>query len=57
MTNAKVIKALKKFKNASKESKFRKRYLSVFKKKMAYRTTKSENPEITMKMVEKVFKK
>lgn len=55
MTNAKIIKTLKKFKSASKKS--QKRYLSVFEKKMAYRTTKSENPEVTMKMVEKVFKK
>ncbi len=57
MNNAKIIKTLKRFKNASAKSSFKKRYLSSFKKKMAYRTTKTENPEVTMKMVEKIFKK
>lgn len=35
----------------------RREYLSAFKKKMVYRTTKSENPELTLKVVEKVLHK
>ena len=35
----------------------RRDYFSMFASKMIYRTTKSENPEVTQKMVAKVLHK
>ena len=35
----------------------RREYLNAFEKKMAYRTTKTENPEVTFEQVEKVFRR
>jgi len=43
-------------KNYQKSSRKKKRvYLRSFEKKMLYRTTKTENPETTMDMVEKIL--
>lgn len=52
-----MIAILKAFQKAPAKSKMRREYLNMFEKRMAYRTTKSENPEVTLKMVEKVFQK
>lgn len=57
MSNQQIIKILKAFQQSPAKSKMRREYLSMFEKKMVYRTTKSENPELTLKIVEKVFRK
>ena len=57
MSNKQKIDILKVFQKAPAKGKLRQEYLNVFEKRMVYRTTKTENPEVTLKMVEKVFKK
>lgn len=57
MSNQQIITILKAFQRSPANSKMRREYLSAFEKKMVYRTTKSENPEFTLKAVEKVFSK
>lgn len=48
---------LKSFQKAPAKGKIRREYFEAFEKKMAYRTTKTERPEVTVRMVEKVFQK
>ncbi|MEI6650849.1 MAG: hypothetical protein WCL23_05480 [Candidatus Moraniibacteriota bacterium] len=48
---------LKSFQKAPAKGKIRRDYFEAFGKKMAYRTTKTERPEVTVRMVEKVFQK
>ena len=57
MSKQQMIKILKKFQKAPAKSKMRRDYFGMFMRKMVYRTTKSENPEVTQKMVEKVLQK
>jgi len=57
MTNQQTITILKNFQKAPAKGKMRREYLKMFASKMIYRTTKSENPEVTKKMVEKVLHK
>lgn len=57
MSKQQIITILKAFQKSPAKSRMRRDYLSAFEKKMVYRTTKSENPEFTLKMVEKVFRK
>lgn len=57
MSNQQIMTILNIFRKAPAKGKLRRDYLNVFEKKMAYRTTKSENPELTYKTVEKVFRK
>lgn len=52
-----MIKILKSFQKSPAKSKMRREYFNMFINKMVYRTTKSENPEVTQKMVEKVLRK
>jgi len=55
MSNKQIIAILKNYQKKSSTDK--KSYLRMFEKKMLYRTTKTENPETTMSMVEKVLRK
>jgi len=55
MPKNKNIAILKKYQKASRNSKTRRDYFSLFEKKMLYRTTKTENPQTTMGMVNKVL--
>ena len=57
MLNNKITTILKKYQKASRNSKSRRDYFSLFEKKMLYRTTKTENPQTTMTMVNKVLDK
>jgi hypothetical protein len=57
MTKLQILHILQNYKKLPAKSKIREQYLSEFQKKMIYRTTKTENPELTMKMVEKVLNK
>ena len=57
MSQRQIMTILKSFQKSSAKSRMRREYFSMFAKKMAYRTTKSENPEVTKKMVDKVFLK
>lgn len=57
MSKQQIITILKAFQKSPANSKMRREYLSMFGKRMAYRTTKTENPELTLKTVEKVFSK
>lgn len=57
MTAKNIIKILKKYQKASPNGKKRKEYLRNFEVKMVYRTTKTENPQTSKKMVEKVLDK
>ena len=54
MTTRNILTILKNYQKSSREKK--RAYLRVLEKKMLYRTTKTENPETTMGMVEKVLK-
>jgi len=51
------MKILKTFQRTPAKGKMRREYLNAFEKKMAYRTTKTENPEVTFEQVEKVFRR
>lgn len=55
MSKQQITAILKTFQEASAKSKLRREYFSMFEKRMAYRTTKSENPEVTQKMVNRVL--
>lgn len=55
MTKQKVLTTLKKFQRLSGKS--RQRFFSAFEKKMIYRTTKTENPETTPQMVQRVLER
>lgn len=55
MSNKSLAQQFKKYQKASVSK--RQSYLREFEKKMIYRTTKTENPETTPKMVEKVLRK
>jgi len=57
MSKQQMIKILKSFQKASAKGKMRRDYFSMFVNKMVYRTTKSENSEVTKKMVDKVLHK
>lgn len=57
MTDRQAIKILKTFQRSPAKSKMRREYFSMFEKRMAYRTTKTENPGVTLKLVKKVFRK
>lgn len=56
MSKQQIITILKTFQKSPAKSRIRREYLSAFGKKMVYRTTKSENPELTFKTVKKVFR-
>lgn len=55
MTKQKVLATLKKFQQLSDSR--RQRFFSAFEKKMLYRTTKTENPETTPQMVQRVLER
>lgn len=55
MTKRKILNTIKKFQLLS--DKKRQQFFSAFEKKMLYRTTKTENPETTAQMVQKVLSK
>ena len=55
MAKQNTITALKKFKKTS--AKNRREFLRTFEEKMIYRTTKTENPQTTQKMVRDVLSK
>lgn len=55
MTKQKVLNTFKRFQHLSNHD--RQRFFSTFEKKMLYRTTKTENPETTLQMVQKVLDK
>jgi len=55
MTKQKIINTIKKFQHLSDQA--RQQFFSAFEKKMLYRTTKTENPETSTQMVEKVLSK
>jgi hypothetical protein len=57
MSKQQIITILKVFQKASANSKLRRDYFSMFEKRMVYRTTKSENPEVTEQMVNRVLLK
>lgn len=57
MSKKQITALLKDFQKSPAKSKLRRDYFSKFERRMAYRTTKSENPEVTKKMVSKVFLK
>jgi hypothetical protein len=52
-----IIKSFKNYQKASANGKKRRNFLRGFEKKMVYRTTKTENPSTTKRMVEKVLSK
>lgn len=51
----KILQAFKKYRDARPRK--RQEYLHDFEEKMIYRTTKTENPEVTPKMVKDVLHK
>ncbi|MDD5750324.1 MAG: hypothetical protein PHU56_01575 [Candidatus Pacebacteria bacterium] len=55
MSERKIIQILKQY----QESSIKKRgdYLRTFEEKMIYRTTKTENPQTTLKLVRKILNK
>ena len=53
MTQQKILKSFKKFRQLSDKS--RRRFFSAFERKMLYRTTKTENPETRPNMVSRVL--
>ncbi|MBU1323336.1 hypothetical protein KKE48_01150 [Patescibacteria group bacterium] len=55
MTQQRILKSFKKFRQLSGRS--RQRFFSAFEKKMLFRTTKTENPETSMQMVQKALGK
>ncbi|MBI4652095.1 hypothetical protein HY745_12635 [Candidatus Desantisbacteria bacterium] len=57
MSNNKITEILKKYQRTSRNSKSRRDYFSLFEKRMLYRTTKTENPQTTMGMVNSVLNK
>ncbi|MFA6525871.1 MAG: hypothetical protein WCT26_00445 [Candidatus Buchananbacteria bacterium] len=57
MSKQQITTILKAFQRAPAKGKLRREYFNMFEKRMAYRTTKSENPEVTERMVNRVFLK
>ena len=57
MSKQQIMKFFKAFQKAPAKGKLRREYFKLFAKKMAYRTTKGEHPEVTKKMVNDVFLK
>ena len=57
MPKQQITTILRAFQKAPAKSKPRRGYFSMFEKRMAYRTTKGENPEVKKGMVDKVFLK
>lgn len=55
MSTKKILQAFKNYQNARIGR--RKGYMQKFEEKMVYRTTKTENPETTMRMVQKTLAK
>jgi len=55
MSKQQIITILKAFQKSPAKSKLRRDYFSMFEKRMVYRTTKSENPEVTEKMVNRIL--
>ena len=55
MTKQKILATFKKFQQLSDSR--RQRFFSAFEKKMLYRTTKTENPETTPQMVQRVLER
>lgn len=55
MSKQNLLKALQKYQRSSPNSIVRRNYLRVFTPKMLYRTTKTENPTTTKKMVQQVL--
>jgi len=55
MTKKNIIVAFKKYQKSS--GKKRREFLNTFEEKMIYRTTKTENPQTTRKMVRDVLDK
>lgn len=55
MSNQRMLNIIKKFQRLSDKS--RQQFFNAFEKKMLYRTTKTENPETTLQMVQKVLSK
>ena len=53
MTQQKILKSFQKFRQLSDRS--RRKFFYAFEKKMLLRTTKTENPETTFQMVQKVL--
>lgn len=53
MTYIKILKSFQKFRQLSDRSRLK--FFSAFEKKMLLRTTKTENPETTFPMVQKVL--
>jgi hypothetical protein len=53
MTKQKILTTFKNFQRLSDKS--RQRFFSAFEEKMLYRTTKTENPETTPQMVQRVL--
>lgn len=53
MTKQRILTTLKNFQRLSDKS--RQRFFSAFEKKMIYRTTKTENPETSPQMVQRVL--
>ena len=54
MTKQNLLKSLVKYKKSPKK---KQAYLKAFEKKMLYRTTKTENPTTTKKLIAQVLKK
>ena len=50
-----IIKAFQKYQKT--HPKKRAKYMSAFEEQMIYRTTKTENPETTLRMVRQVLRK
>lgn len=57
MSTQQIITILKNFRKASQKSKLRRDYFDMFEKRMVYRTTKSENPELELKLVKSILQK
>ncbi|MBL7159817.1 hypothetical protein ISS85_05030 [Candidatus Microgenomates bacterium] len=55
MTKQRILNTIKEFQLLS--DKKRQQFFSAFEKKMLYRTTKTENPETTPQMVQKVLER
>lgn len=55
MTNQNIIKTFKQYQKIS--GKKQKEFFRSFEKKMIYRTTKTENPQTTHKMVRQILNK
>ena len=55
MSKTEILKILKKYQESGSNSALRRSYLASFQKLMIYRTSKSERPEVTKQMVEKIL--